>query len=283
MSDIQLAILRALARSEPIDMPELVAELRKELPGIRLAEVIRAVGELIFALRILPLSIEATASYDRPGDPHNDDHHNDDQLTIGNVESTSRFGCSRTARARTRAYRRLRAVYSHRLSRAELPSPGCRHDRTTDRKASRYDDRMDGTNTATTVDRLDVHHHRADADRCSDPGPDSRGRPMTESRRERRQRKQIEESKEKHVDILTMKLGEVLADAYDNLDDESKARMQANPGVSIRHEGRFVIASCAGLDFAMIEHAWLVDDSQTEVDAMTVDGFVPDTIPDDFE
>ncbi|WP_197480706.1 hypothetical protein [Rhodococcus sp. EPR-157] len=106
---------------------------------------------------------------------------------------------------------------------------------------------------------------------------------MTESRRERRQRKQIEESKEKHVDILTMKLGEVLADAYDNLDDESKARMQANPGVSIRHEGRFVIASCAGLDFAMIEHAWLVDDSQTEVDAMTVDGFVPDTIPDDFE
>lgn len=104
---------------------------------------------------------------------------------------------------------------------------------------------------------------------------------MTESRKQRRDRKEREAAA--RVDILTMKLGEVLADAYDNLDDESKARMQANPGVSIRHEGRFVIASCAGLDFAMIEHAWLVNDSLTEVDAMTVDGFVPDTIPDDFE
>lgn len=103
-----------------------------------------------------------------------------------------------------------------------------------------------------------------------------------ESRKQRRERK-IREAQEKHVDILTIKLGQVLADAYDRLDPTIQARFAANPGVSVRREGRYVIASCNGEDFAWIEHAWLVDDTQTEVDAMTFDTTMPETVPEEWQ
>ncbi|MDV8078829.1 hypothetical protein R4P47_19870 [Rhodococcus sp. IEGM 1370] len=85
------------------------------------------------------------------------------------------------------------------------------------------------------------------------------------------------------MDILTMKLGAVLADAYDRLDPEIQARFATNPGVSVRREGRYVIASCNGEDFAWIEHAWLVDDSKTEVDSMLFDTTVPDAVPEEWQ